>query len=216
MRQLEGWPACLRGPFRLSALEAQKPAVAKAPAKAASGAPKIEVVPETKDAGTVAKGNVVDAVFVVKNSGGADLVISDARPSCGCTVASFDRVIKPGAEGKIKSSVDTKSFSGPISIDRHSLERSRAPADELFIKARSSRSSTFSRRRSSASRPSRATRRPGVILLSEERLPPDDRRGLAALRQGRDLPAGDKDKIPAAPATSTRSAFTSPDAPEGL
>src|SRR5688572_23998462 len=137
MRQL-GRLACLAfaGLFVVSALEAQNPAAAKAPAKAASGAPKIEVVPETKDAGTVAKGNVVDATFVVRNTGGADLVISDARPSCGCTVASFDRVIKPGAEGKIKSSVDTKSFSGPISksIVVHSNDPER-PQMNLFIKA---------------------------------------------------------------------------------
>ena len=69
------------------------------PPKAAVAGPKIEVVPETKDAGTVAKGQMIESTFVVKNNGAADLVISDARPGCGCTVASFDKVIKPGAEG---------------------------------------------------------------------------------------------------------------------
>ncbi|MGH9369140.1 MAG: DUF1573 domain-containing protein, partial [Thermoanaerobaculia bacterium] len=112
----------------------------KAPAPPAKGSavagPKIEVVPETKDAGTVAKGAMVDATFVIKNNGASDLVISDARPSCGCTVASFDKLIKPGSEGKLTSSVDTKNFSGPISksilLVSNDPER---PQLNLFIKA---------------------------------------------------------------------------------
>ena len=117
---------------------AQKPAESKPPASAAPqaqvakpappaqavkpaapgktvGAPKIEIGQETRDMGTVPKGQVIETDFVFKNSGGSDLIISDARPSCGCTVSSFDKVVKPGAEGKIHTSVDTKSFSGPIS-----------------------------------------------------------------------------------------------------
>src|SRR5262249_49451513 len=91
-----------------------KPAAAESKGKAVA-APKIEVIPETRDAGTVPKGQVIETTFVVKNNGGSDLIISDARPGCGCTVASFDKTIKPGAEGKVQTSVDTKSFSGPIS-----------------------------------------------------------------------------------------------------
>ena len=98
--------------------------------------PKIEVNPETKDAGTVAKGQVIETTFVVKNNGGSDLIITDARPGCGCTVASFDKVVKPGAEGKVISSVDTKTFSGPISksilLVSNDPER---PQLNLFIKA---------------------------------------------------------------------------------
>ncbi|MGE5276738.1 MAG: DUF1573 domain-containing protein [Acidobacteriota bacterium] len=112
----------------------------KAPAPPAKGSavagPKIEVIPETKDAGTVAKGQMIESTFVVKNNGASDLIISDARPGCGCTVASFDKVIKPGAEGKVVSSVDTKNFSGPISksILLVSNDPDR-PQLNLFIKA---------------------------------------------------------------------------------
>lgn len=88
-------------------------AAAPAPAKPASTA-KISIDPMSKDVGTVAKGEKIDAVFAVKNEGTQDLIISDARPSCGCTVASFDKTIKPGQSGKINASVDTKNFSGPI------------------------------------------------------------------------------------------------------
>ena len=108
----------------------------RAAASKAVGAPKIEVIPETKDAGTVAKGQVIETTFLIKNSGASDLIISDARPGCGCTVASFDKVIKPGAEGKVQTSVDTKSFSGPISksvlLVSNDPERGQI---NLFIKA---------------------------------------------------------------------------------
>jgi hypothetical protein len=82
--------------------------------KAAVAMPKIAIDPMVKDVGTVAKGDRIEVVFNVKNEGNQDLVISDARPSCGCTVASFDRTVKPGATGKINASVDTKNFTGPI------------------------------------------------------------------------------------------------------
>ena len=115
----------------------------KAPEKAAPAgkssavaAPKIEVIPETKDAGTVAKGQLIETTFIVKNNGASDLVISDARPGCGCTVASFDKLVKPGGEGKVVSTVDTKNFAGPISksILLVSNDPDR-PQLNLFIKA---------------------------------------------------------------------------------
>src|SRR5260221_2073829 len=95
---------------------APKPATAKpADTKAAAvSTSKISIDPLTKDAGTIAKGEKIEAVFVVKNEGTQDLVISEARPSCGCTVASFDKTIKPGQTGKISAAVDTKNFNGPI------------------------------------------------------------------------------------------------------
>ena len=85
-----------------------------APTDKKAAAPKIAIDPMTKDAGTIPKGEKIESVFMVKNEGLADLTITDARPSCGCTVASFDRSIKPGQTGRITASVDTKNFSGPI------------------------------------------------------------------------------------------------------
>ena len=221
MRQL-GRLACLAvaGLFVVSALEAQKPAVGKAPARAASGAPKIEVVPETKDAGTVAKGHVVDATFVVKNTGGADLVISDARPSCGCTVASFDRIIKPGAEGKIQSSVDTKSFSGPISksIVLHSNDPER-PQMNLFIKAMVKPfvdvlPQAFVR----FSVIKGDTAGQDVILLSEEKgFRPTIAETSQPYVKAEILQTGDKDKIPGRTGDQYKVRIhVTPDAPEGL
>jgi hypothetical protein len=120
-----------------TALAIAQDKAAQAPPKGGAVAgPKIEVIPETKDAGVIAKGQMIESTFVIKNNGASDLVISDARPGCGCTVASFDKVIKPGAEGKLISSVDTKNFSGPISksILLVSNDPDR-PQLNLFIKA---------------------------------------------------------------------------------
>jgi len=147
MRQIERFAtaglvlaACLMvGRAQAQTASQETKAKASADAKTASKAvtaPKIEVTPETRDAGIVPKGQMIESTFVVKNTGGSDLIISDARPGCGCTVASFDKVIKPGAEGKVVASVNTTNFSGPISksltLISNDPERSQL---NLFIKA---------------------------------------------------------------------------------
>ncbi|HEX7150543.1 MAG TPA: DUF1573 domain-containing protein [Thermoanaerobaculia bacterium] len=81
---------------------------------AASKSPRLTVVEPVKDFGTVPKGQKLDIAFVVKNTGTTDLEIIAARPSCGCTVADFDKVIKPGQTGKVNAHVDTTNFAGPI------------------------------------------------------------------------------------------------------
>ncbi|HVN74946.1 MAG TPA: DUF1573 domain-containing protein [Thermoanaerobaculaceae bacterium] len=96
---------------------AQPPAAAKAPGAKAPEGPKpvIDIAEKIKDFGTVPKGEKINAAFEVHNTGAAPLEISQVRPTCGCTVASFDRTIAPGATGKIVAEVDTTGFSGPIS-----------------------------------------------------------------------------------------------------
>jgi hypothetical protein len=94
-----------------------KPAKAK-PAKtetaAEEKAPRLTIVEPVKDYGTVAKGEKLDWAFVVKNTGDADLQIISAKPGCGCTVADYDKVIKPGETGRVTAHVDTTAFAGPI------------------------------------------------------------------------------------------------------
>lgn len=214
--------ACLAvaGLFVVAGLEAQA-AKGKPPApKPLAAAPKMEISPETKDAGTVAKGQVVDAVFVVKNSGGSDLIISDARPSCGCTVASFDKVIKPGGEGKIQSSVDTKSFSGPISksvlVVSNDPDR---PQVNLFIKALVKPyvdvlPQAFVR----FSVIKGDTAGQDVVLVSEEKgFRPTIAETSQPYVKAEILPAGDKDKIPGRGGDQYKVRINvTPDAPEGL
>ncbi len=58
--------------------------------------------------GTVEKGKQVKMVFHVKNTGAKPLLIAEARPSCGCTVADFTKnAIAPGKEGEITASFDS-------------------------------------------------------------------------------------------------------------
>lgn len=83
-------------------------------AEAATGGPRLTLVEPIKDFGTVAKGEKLNWSFEVKNTGTTDLEIIAAKPACGCTVADFDKVIKPGQTGKVQANVDTANFAGPI------------------------------------------------------------------------------------------------------
>src|SRR5262249_27195494 len=111
--------------------EAKKPAVvAPAPAATNSSAPPAAPAPSAKvdpngpklllksdkiDVGTVPKGETIKGTFTLKNEGKSDLHITDVKPSCGCTVPEYDKVIKAGAEGKVILNVATQGFQGPIS-----------------------------------------------------------------------------------------------------
>jgi len=81
---------------------------------AEDAAPNLSLVEPVKDFGTVAKGQILDWSFEIKNTGTSDLEIKSANPSCGCTVAEFTKMIKPGEKGKVVAHVDTTNFSGPI------------------------------------------------------------------------------------------------------
>lgn len=199
--------------------KAAKPADTKQAARAIA-APKIDILPETKDVGVVAKGQIIDAVFTVKNTGGSDLIITDARPGCGCTVASFSKLVKPGEEGKIESHVDTKSFSGPIAknilVVSNDPDR---PQINLFIKALVKpfvdvlpnafvRFSVIKGDSDSQS----------LILVSEEKsFKPVVAEASQPYVKAEIAPAGEKDKIPGRAGEQYRLKLTvTGDAPEGL
>jgi hypothetical protein len=81
----------------------------------AAKAPHLTLTEPIKDLGTIPKGQKLNWSFEVKNTGTSDLKILDAKPLCGCTVADFTHVIKPGESGMVTAHVDTTSFAGPIS-----------------------------------------------------------------------------------------------------
>ncbi|MGE5234731.1 MAG: DUF1573 domain-containing protein [Acidobacteriota bacterium] len=82
--------------------------------KPAGPKPVIDIQEKIKDFGVVSKGQKIKASFLVKNTGTAPLEIPQVRPTCGCTVASFDKTVPPGGTGKIDAEVDTTGFNGPI------------------------------------------------------------------------------------------------------
>ena len=60
------------------------------------------------DFGTVNEGEVVETTFKVLNDGKTDLVITNAQPSCGCTVPVWPKApIKPGESADILIKFDT-------------------------------------------------------------------------------------------------------------
>ncbi|RZJ64394.1 MAG: DUF1573 domain-containing protein [Flavobacterium sp.] len=65
------------------------------------------------DFGTIKQGDKVQYVFKFKNAGEADLIISKAVGSCGCTVPEFPKEpIKPGASGEMKVSFNSTGKHG--------------------------------------------------------------------------------------------------------
>jgi len=76
--------------------------------------PSMEVPETTYDFGEVPEGTEVEHDFFVKNMGKGALQIEQVRPSCGCTVASFDQTIRPGGEGRIHLKLHLKGFQGSV------------------------------------------------------------------------------------------------------
>jgi hypothetical protein len=63
------------------------------------------------DFGTIEEGETVQTTFTFTNTGSADLLIVDARGSCGCTVPKYPKntPIKPGETGQILVSFDSSN-----------------------------------------------------------------------------------------------------------
>lgn len=63
------------------------------------------------DFGTIKEGETVQTTFTFTNTGQADLIIVDARGSCGCTVPNYPKntPIAPGATGEILVSFDSNN-----------------------------------------------------------------------------------------------------------
>jgi hypothetical protein len=83
-------------------------------AKALEGKfPIVKLDKEVHDFGTINEGDKVETEFIVTNAGEVDLIISDAKGSCGCTVPEPPKdPIKPGASAPIKVSFDSNGKPG--------------------------------------------------------------------------------------------------------
>jgi hypothetical protein len=78
-----------------------------------SGLPQFKFVTEEHDFGKLGQGEKVSYTFKFKNVGKSDLIIADAKATCGCTVADFPRKpIKPGAEDGIMITFNTEGKKG--------------------------------------------------------------------------------------------------------
>ncbi len=97
---------------------------------------KVEFDKEIHDFGTIAEGAIVETEFMVKNVGDADLIIHEAKGSCGCTVPQPPKdPIKPGDSAPIKVSFDSKGKPG-AQEKTVTLKTNTANGHEMFkIKA---------------------------------------------------------------------------------
>jgi uncharacterized protein DUF1573 len=102
---------------------------AAAPA-ANAPAPAMEIKETTQDGGVVEQGTIVKYKFVVSNHGPVDLEVTDVKPSCGCTVPHWDKVIPAGKEGVIEAEVNTTRFRGAIT--KHLTVTTNDPAHRQF------------------------------------------------------------------------------------
>ena len=72
------------------------------------GSPKVSFSKNEYDFGTVKEGEVIETSFVLTNTGNSDLVITDAKASCGCTVPEWPRTpVKAGDNAVIKVKFNT-------------------------------------------------------------------------------------------------------------
>ena len=89
-------------------------AAASSSAKPSSAGPVMTFDKTVHDFGTINEGDKVTTVFSFTNTGSEDLIIVDARGSCGCTVPQYPKntPIAPGETGEITVSFDSNNKPG--------------------------------------------------------------------------------------------------------
>jgi hypothetical protein len=75
--------------------------------------PNIEMLETSYNFGEIQQGESVTHDFILKNTGDADLIISAAKGSCGCTVPQWPKTpIAKGEEAAIKVTFNSAGRSG--------------------------------------------------------------------------------------------------------
>lgn len=78
-----------------------------------SSLPRFEFEEEIHDFGRVIQGEKVSYSFKFKNSGKSDLVISDAKATCGCTIADYPKKpVPPNGTGTVNITFNTETKKG--------------------------------------------------------------------------------------------------------
>jgi hypothetical protein len=112
--------------------------------QACGGNDKVEVGNKTSmevnlvyDAGDIAKGEVIDAKFTIKNTGSFPLVLGEVKGSCSCTVAEKpEEPIAPGESGVIKAHVTTSAANAGVLAKPVFIVANTEPSrTEVVIKA---------------------------------------------------------------------------------
>jgi hypothetical protein len=89
------------------------PAAASNSPLESSRRPQVHVERLEQDVGVVSRGETAHFEFTIQNTGTAPLEIK-VSPTCGCTLAHYDKKIAPGSVGKIEADLRTSSLSGKV------------------------------------------------------------------------------------------------------
>jgi len=87
------------------------------------------------DFGTVSEGTVVEKEYTFKNTGDSDLVIVNAKGSCGCTVPTWTKKpVAPGEEGTVLVKFNTSGKPDAQSKAVTSTTNTEAGQEVIIIK----------------------------------------------------------------------------------
>lgn len=89
---------------------------------------------ETHDYGKIPQNKPASYEFTFTNDGDAPIIISEVRPTCGCSVADFTKApVKPGDTGAINVTYDA-SVKGPFTKSFIVKSNTNTPVKNLTIK----------------------------------------------------------------------------------
>ncbi len=89
---------------------------------------------ETHDFGKIAQGTPVTHVFTFENTGSEPIIISEVKPSCGCSVAEYTKTpVKPGEKGTISVTFNAATKQ-PFTKNFTVRSNTKTPVKTLYIK----------------------------------------------------------------------------------
>jgi len=95
--------------------------------------PRVSIVPDKIDFGTIDEGSSISMTFTIKNAGTADLIIYDAKPSCGCTVAKLsNKEVAPGKEATLET-VYSSHVNGTGPINKAIIVSTNDPVEPTVV-----------------------------------------------------------------------------------
>jgi hypothetical protein len=98
--------------------------------------PVFEFTEATHDFGSLSSGDQVTHTFEFTNTGNADLVITQVKPSCGCTSPSWSKEpVKPGEKGKIEVGFNSTGMAGQVTKTITILANTQPTTKVLTISA---------------------------------------------------------------------------------
>lgn len=135
--------SCTNNDGKVSADLVNNPVTADGINKGAS-APAIKFEKNEHDFGKILQGEQLSYTFKFKNTGNAPLIITSIEKTCGCTSPEYSKEpIKPGEEGKITITYDSKGHKG-FQNKRLIVKTNTNPSESILrIKAQVENINTF-------------------------------------------------------------------------